>query len=74
MSPICRTVSEWQWRKLINSKEIAGGVHGSLCFTRDRGAADLYVNYMAYRACQHSVTQKSRRKSNFRAGVRVLGI
>ena len=74
MSLICRTVSEWQWRKLIISKEFAGGVHGSLCFTGDRGEADLYEKYMAYCACQHLVTPKSRHKSSFRAGVRVLGI
>ena len=52
----------------------ACGVHGSLCFTGDRGEADLYEKYMAYCACQHLVTQKSRHKDSFRAGVRVLDI
>ena len=62
VSPICRTVSEWWCRKLINSRKIAGGVHGHLCFTKDRGEADLYEKYMAYCACYHLVTQKRRQK------------
>ena len=53
---------------------VAGCVHGSLCFTRDRGGADLYEKYMAYCACQHFVTQQCQHKSSFRVGVRVLGI
>ena len=56
VSPICRTVSEGQCRKLISSMNVAGGVHGGLCFTGDRGEADLYEKYMAYCACQHLVT------------------
>ena len=74
VSPICRTVSEWRCRKLINSMNFACGVHGSLCSTGDRGEADLYEKYIAYCACQHLVAQKSRHKSSFRAGVRVLDI
>ena len=74
VSRICRTVSESLWRKLINSMDFVGGVHDRLCFARDRGMADLYEKYMAYCACQHLVTKKSRRKSSFRAGVRVLDI
>ena len=35
---------------------------------------DLYVKYMAYRACQHYVTTKSVQGSSFRAGARVLAI
>ena len=74
MTPKCRTVSESLWRKLINSIDFAGGTHDHLCFAKDRGVADLYVKYMAYRACQHSVTKKSCQKSSFRAGARVLDI
>ena len=72
MSPICRTVSESYWWKLINSKDFVGGVHDRLCFARDRVVADLYEKYMAYCACQYLVTPKGRRKSSFRAGARVL--
>ena len=74
MSPNCRTVSEWWCRTLINSMNVAGGVHGGLCFTGGRGEADLYDKYMAYCACQHLVTPKSRHQSSFRAGVWVLDI
>ena len=69
VSPICRTVSESLWRKLINSIDFVGGVHDRLCFARDRCMADLYEKYMAYCACQHLVTQKRRHKSSFLAGV-----
>ena len=72
MSPICRTVSESSWCKLINSTDFVGGVHDRLCFARDRGVADLYEKYMAYCACQYLAAPKGRRKSNFRAGIRVL--
>ncbi len=54
--------------------DFVGGVHDSLCFARDRDVADLYEKYMAYCACHHLVTPKSRHKSSFRAGVRVLDI
>ena len=53
--------------------KFAGGVHGRLCFTGERGDADLYEEYTAYCACQHFVTQQNRNKSSCRAGVRVLG-
>ena len=73
VSPVCRTVPESLWQKLINSIDFVGCVHDRMCFARDRGVADLYEKYMAYCACQYLVTQKGRRKNKFRAGIRILG-